>query len=122
MGWFSRKKVPTNETLGRGFVLQVDEPTFMPLAHEMGPFRIMHREGRLDPAQNTTATVFGYDTLGLMPMFPINHFNMVQQPIRPAQPGMQVWVNPGAFIYELPQPNGQIFLQPLFDPNAPDNG
>lgn len=78
------------------------------------PYHIYHYRGQQpDPG----AAAYAYDTVMLMPFYPINRFGNVKTPIRPFD-GPQLWVQAAATIYELPQPNGQLFSQGLIDPNA----
>lgn len=85
-----------------------------PNAHdENEPYVRMWSRGHLpDPG----ASIFSYDTLTLLPMYPINEYNLVKETIRTLN--SQVFALPTVLTYELPQPNGQIFSQPLYDPNA----
>lgn len=59
------------------------------------------------------AAIYAYDTLALVEFYPINRFGRVQTPMQALSNGPQLWVQPAATVYELPQPNGQIITQGL---------
>lgn len=60
--------------------------------------------------------IYAYATTQLLPFYPIDRFGEVQRPMRAEAPNL--YIAPAALPTSLYEPIGQIYGQPLYDPNA----
>jgi len=77
---------------------------------------LYHRYFRRGSLPDPGAAVYGYDTLLLIPFYPINEYGQVQRNLYSTAP--QLYAAPAVLPYQPYAPIGQIISQPLYDPDA----
>lgn len=90
------------------------KPTVIVPLDQRGPFHaVWTKQRQPSPGMMT----YSYGTLGLAPTSPIDHAVAVRMQINATQP-LQPVVTNAVQTMGVPLVAGQIFGQPLFDPNA----